>query len=440
MSSKRKLLDSNKGSNYDSSSSEEYDLIGMKVHNGYKPLITDLAISDVDDEDGANDEDFVDGAFTSVAPKIDKQGGEGTAVIVPAFELKTMNFGGWAYAKKETLFKPDKEFPLTYTTKWVCRYRRGEGLCKATAQSKGTIGDCESEKTTVGASTHTCARQLSTNGLEAQSSTGAVKEKENMKARCQVLAIEDLRMGPQAMAIVVMKEFEEKHKTNQTPFEHLTLASMESLIKKTRVTAQGDWQTAILSTELSGCGPASGESRPFLQFSLRVVIDDKIEQLIGRGHPQLLFETRGGRSQALNIFADATFKAVVKGFTQLLVLMAFLPKFDMYVPFMYVLMQSKKEEAYKHAIQQVVNACGRLLWAKTITCDFEMAMQTAMQEEFSEGVIIGCNFHWKQAIRRVLVKLGFDPFTTITELIGEGGHINLLTQIPICDILRKGTL
>jgi hypothetical protein len=78
------------------------------------------------------------------------------------------------------------------------------------------------------------------------------------------------------------------------------------------------------------------------------------------------------------------------------------------------------------------------LQAKTITCDFEQALLNAACEAFGDVPIIGCLFHFKQAIRRKLIKHYKLPEAVVTKLIGADGLMNLLTTIPICDIQKYG--
>jgi hypothetical protein len=51
--------------------------------------------------------------------------------------------------------------------------------------------------------------------------------------------------------------------------------------------------------------------------------------------------------------------------------------------------------------------------------------------------IIGCNFHWKQAIRRKLLSFKI-PRDIISELMGAHGLINILPLVPATDIELKG--
>jgi hypothetical protein len=74
--------------------------------------------------------------------------------------------------------------------------------------------------------------------------------------------------------------------------------------------------------------------------------------------------------------------------------------------------------------------------ADTVTCDFEAALLTSVQLQFSEAKIVGCLFHWKQALRRRLLQYNIDE-DTISTLMCEDGLINLLTVVDPAEIVRK---
>ena len=78
--------------------------------------------------------------------------------------------------------------------------------------------------------------------------------------------------------------------------------------------------------------------------------------------------------------------------------MVFNEQTDAYVPVFYVLMTSKSEQVYSYALRWVEATIGRKIAPSTITCDFEVALQNAISKNFSQVAIIGCLFHWKQAI------------------------------------------
>ena len=107
----------------------------------------------------------------------------------------------------------------------------------------------------------------------------------------------------------------------------------------------------------------------------------------------------------------------------------------MYVPIYYVLLQNKKEATYKYALDACVSSSEGKMQATTYTSDFEKAIMSTMRAQFSTGVAVRCLFHWKQPIKR---RLGEFPKPLIKDLIGTNGVMNILTAIPIEEIIPKG--
>jgi hypothetical protein len=54
-----------------------------------------------------------------------------------------------------------------------------------------------------------------------------------------------------------------------------------------------------------------------------------------------------------------------------------------------------------------------MLKLSTVTCDFEIALINSVEKSFEGAVLIGCLFHWKQAIRRKLIALKCDKVKTL---------------------------
>ena len=195
-----------------------------------------------------------------------------------------------------------------------------------------------------------------------------------------------------------------------------------------------DWETAIRSPPLSQV--SSADQRLFLRFMADVHIEatGELSRMIGWGHPQLLFLTKCG---ALNMFIDCTFRCVPKGFYQLMVIMVYCPAHQLFIPVFFVLLQSKDEDVYQHAIMMFIAATGWTADATTVTVDYEQALIKTAATQFRGSKIIGCLFHWKQAIRRKLLTLKI-PENIISIFIGKGGQLEVLCIIPVGEIMTKG--
>ena len=68
----------------------------------------------------------------------------------------------------------------------------------------------------------------------------------------------------------------------------------------------------------------------------------------------------------------------------------------------------------------------------SVGVDFEMAFINALRKVFPDARLIGCLFHWKQAIRRKLLELGFPK--EVTSFIMKPGNLDLLTVLPLKDV------
>jgi len=86
-------------------------------------------------------------------------------------------------------------------------------------------------------------------------------------------------------------------------------------------------------------GAGGEEARNFVRFNSTMIIDGKKSQVVGFAHPQILFELGGTK---LHGFIDATFDVVPHPFSQLIVIMLYFSKYDLYVPAYYVLMTVRR--------------------------------------------------------------------------------------------------
>ena len=131
------------------------------------------------------------------------------------------------------------------------------------------------------------------------------------------------------------------------------------------------------------------------------------------------------------MFVDATFSCVPVGFYQLLIVMVFDPALKIYIPVAYVLMSGKTEECYAQAFNWLcheVKECAPYC----VGVDFEYNFFRSVAEHFPETKLIGCLFHFKQAIRRKLIELNV-PKQEL-EFAMRRGVIDLITVIPIEDL------
>jgi hypothetical protein len=323
-------------------------------------------------------------------------------------------------------------FTLTVDMAEINRYRcakyRGEMKCKASfveesiPQENGSV----LKKRRIVHEEHTCG---AVQHSQSQSCGETLNVKVEMKELCAGI-LQDPGKTPNIVANEVFQKIDEKYRgraitTHTTEF-------LKSLVIRTRAEENGDCMTPIVNGELSKA--SDDDSRSFLQFMTDFLIDGKMTKIIGWGHPDLIHLVKYG---PVYTFIDCTFSCCPKGFYQCMIIMVYDPSTSMYVPVFYVLLQTKKEMAYWQAISQCIIASDFKLKAKTTTCDFERGLHNAVQEHFPDSPLVGCKFHWKQALRRKLIDLRV-PKDIISRLVDPDGLINILTVIPIEDIESKG--
>lgn len=219
------------------------------------------------------------------------------------------------------------------------------------------------------------------------------------------------------------------------PLTTLSVTQLKNALYATRAREYASWESLIAAHPLRSVSDT--DERFFMQFNLLVPIDgpkgQEFTKIIGWGNPDLIHLVKAGK---VHLFCDMTFKIVPKGFSQVLIVMIYSQGEKTYVPIFYVLLQSKAELAYYHALQMVICACNWELDPKSITCDFEVTFINALRTQFRGVDIVGCFFHFKQALRRKLKKFRIDPLV-ISSLMNDDGLINILTIVPVSEILIK---
>ncbi len=159
-----------------------------------------------------------------------------------------------------------------------------------------------------------------------------------------------------------------------------------------------------------------------------------MERIVGFGNPYLFYYLTNAQS----LFIDATFSIAPKPFYQCLVVMIFEETLQIYLPILYILMTNKSQKMYWNALELIFKLSGRRANPKTTMCDFEQALLNTIGGMFPYSKIIGCFFHWKQAICRKLISLKFENEKEIVELAMVKNSMDILTVIPVNEIRTKG--
>jgi hypothetical protein len=105
------------------------------------------------------------------------------------------------------------------------------------------------------------------------------------------------------------------------------------------------------------------------------------------------------------IFIDGTFCIVPRDFYQCVVIMAFDPTVALYVPCIWSLLSGKSELQYCTFLHEVVVLLDYRWSPKVCVVDFERGLIGAVNYEFTKTKIVGCFFHFKQALYRKMKKM-----------------------------------
>lgn len=251
----------------------------------------------------------------------------------------------------------------------------------------------------------------------------------DMSLELQDRAIKDFAVAPGVLWQRVFDSFRTKH--HPSTIYGIARPSGVTIIKNVRQGATGgDIFRAIEAAPVRSI--SDSDPRPFLQFSMARPTTAGIQRMLCFGHPDLL---RILRYPQLTLFIDGTFSVVPKGFSQCLIAMVYDPSVDVYVPLLYVLVNSKSQETYWRVLEQLIMASDRQLEPRDVTCDFELALINAVIEQFPAANIVGCLFHWKQALRRKMIELKI-PKEQIADAM-KSGKLDVLTVIPAEEVLDK---
>jgi hypothetical protein len=130
----------------------------------------------------------------------------------------------------------------------------------------------------------------------------------------------------------------------------------------------------------------------------------------------LIFATEEGLSllaKSKTWYMDGTFKVVSKPFVQLFSIHAFVKgdteDSSKQVPLAFCLMSSRRSTDYRLIFRELLKLItDRQLTCKveTIVCDFEKATWRACRQVLPNVRILGCFFHWSQAVLRKLKAVG----------------------------------
>jgi MULE transposase domain len=296
-------------------------------------------------------------------------------------------------------------------TKYLsCSNRKGGCTARLILYSNGKVEEKNE---------HSCVRE---------EAAGVVDVTTIMRQRLQDESVASLNTPPSRVWDKIMDGIVQEH--GRTSIKVIPKHVGISLVKNTRTQfTGGDVFRAIES--IPARNVSCDDCRDFLQFNVAYTRNGKLQRYIGFGHPDL---TRLLRYPKITLFIDGTFKVCPKPFTQCLILMLHDASVDLYVPVLYILLDGKDQETYWNAINLVIIHTDRRLEPAMVTCDFELGLINAIVEQFPTVHIVGCLFHWKQALRRRMLDLGI-PREQVSDALTVG-KLDVLTLVPIAEIQK----
>lgn len=137
-------------------------------------------------------------------------------------------------------------------------------------------------------------------------------------------------------------------------------------------------------------------------------------------------------SSLFSQFLDGTFSLTPRPFYQTLVFMIYDRVNEIYLPVYWATVTGKTESCYRAFLLAMKEDLKGKFNPSTIGVDFESALINAVKEVFPNAKLIGCTFHFKQAIRRKMLELGIPK--DIVSYCMIPGMVDLLTVLPPKDI------
>lgn len=241
---------------------------------------------------------------------------------------------------------------------------------------------------------HTCRVQGTVKIAEAGE---VVDVRDEMNKECDKRAIEQLTKSAKDIAKEIMSEYRDKYA--EAAVKLCDLNALESRVHRERRKHHKHDRDVIMEHPVISI--QANDARHFVKFNVQLEDPDGVmHTFIGFADPDLLLIPKHGFP--MPYYIDCTYKSCPNGFVQCLIIMVYSQATGMYVPLWYILLDGASEWVYSTAIQLVQIKCGPQgeIKPSTVTTDFEKGLIKAIKKIFPSAEVVGCLFHFFQALMR----------------------------------------
>ncbi|KAE9324044.1 hypothetical protein PF008_g17209 [Phytophthora fragariae] len=218
---------------------------------------------------------------------------------------------------------------------------------------------------------HTCVTDDRINSRDVQ---------DEMRQVLELRGLEDLRVVPGRVWRNVRYEMIRLY-GESSGIRIITKTEGIGIVKRCRIDANGG--DVFLLIETKEVRQVSDEDeREFLLVSLTYPIEGKYQRLVRFGHPDLV---RLMKYPGITLFVDAAFSVTPKPFTQTILIMIYDKAHDVYIPCIYLLVDSEDHWSYWNAFQWVKIQTDMACSPSVVVCDFEQALHLGVRDQFESA-------------------------------------------------------
>lgn len=230
-------------------------------------------------------------------------------------------------------------------------------------------------------------------------------------------------------------------------FSGLSMQQIKARVHATRSIAFGSGANFLQSLETYPNYLCLNSNLSFFQFqysspSTRSNGTAAFDRILCFAHPSNIHLLK---YDGINAYIDGTFQTVPDPFYQMVTIMVLDQGSKMYHPCVHFLLTAKTSVLYFIMIQFLINLSNWEFDPSLVSLDFEEGLVGAIEEQFPDADISGCEFHWKACIQdRCKKRHSKKPEKNINipkekiSYMMRKNKIDLLTIIPEDEVATKG--